>query len=104
MLIFVKAEENIIIQTGVEYLRIEGSFYFGIGLLFILYGLYRGLGMGMMSVILTVISLGMRVILAYTLSPIKSIGLYGIWTAIPIGWILADITGFLYYYKIKNKL
>lgn len=104
MLIFVKAEENIIIQTGVQYLRIEGSFYFGIGLLFILYGLYRGLGMGMMSVILTVISLGMRVLLAYTLSPIKSIGLYGIWTAIPIGWILADITGFLYYYKIKNKL
>ncbi len=52
-----------------------------------------------MSVVLTVISLGTRVFLAYTLSKIPSVGVIGIWVAVPIGWILADITGTLYYFK-----
>ena len=104
MLIFVKSNETNIINIGVEYLRIEGAFYFGIGILFILYGLYRGLGRAGMSVVLTVISLGSRVLIAYTLAPRPSIGLYGIWWAIPIGWILADITGLLYYLKIKKSI
>ena len=47
-----------------------------------------------MSVVLTVISLGIRVALAYLLS--TYIGESGIWMAIPIGWILADITGLAY--------
>ena len=102
MLIFVKSDEINIINIGVEYLRIEGAFYFGIGILFILYGLYRGLGRAGMSVVLTIISLGSRVLIAYTLAPRPAIGLYGIWWAIPIGWILADITGLLYYLKIKK--
>lgn len=69
-----------------------------IGYLFMFYGLYRGVGKPGVSIILTVISLGTRVILAYTLSSIPSIGLIGIWWSIPIGWALADIIGF---YKIK---
>lgn len=48
-----------------------------------------------MSVVLTVISLGMRVLLAYLLSPF--VGVTGIWAAIPVGWILADVTGLVYY-------
>ena len=66
MLIFVKSDEINIINIGVEYLRIEGAFYFGIGILFILYGLYRGLGRAGMSVVLTIISLGSRVLIAYS--------------------------------------
>ena len=42
--------------------------------------------------------------LAYTLSPIQSIGIFGIWIAVPIGWILADITGFIYMKKITASL
>ena len=57
-----------IIFEGVRYLRIEGAFYCGIGCLFLLYGLYRALGKPGMSVVLTVISLGTRVALAYILS------------------------------------
>lgn len=52
-----------------------------------------------MSVILTVISLGIRVALAYALSAIPSIGVLGIWWSIPIGWFLADIVGLWYYRK-----
>ena len=97
MEIFVPAGETEILAVGIQYLRIEGSCYIGIGLLFLLYGLYRGLERAQMSILLTVVSLGVRVALAYALAPIPRIGLLGIWWAIPIGWLLADLTGFLWY-------
>ncbi len=97
MMIFVDAGETHIIMEGVRYLRIEGAFYIGIGWLFLLYGLYRALGKPGMSVVLTIFSLGTRVVLAYTLSAIPQIGVTGIWWSVPIGWALADIIGFLYY-------
>lgn len=96
MMIFVSPSETAVIKIGTEYLRIEGVFYCGIGILFLLYGYYRGIGKPEMSVALTIISLGTRVALAYILSPIPEIGVYGIWWAIPIGWFLADVTGILY--------
>lgn len=99
---FVKKEEMEIIEIGAKYLRVEGSFYIFIGLLFLLYGFYRGVGRPAMSLVLTIISLGTRVVLAYSLAPIPEIGLMGIWISIPIGWILADLVG-LIYYKLFNK-
>ena len=104
MMIFVNSSETNIIAEGVRYLHIEGTLYFAIGILFLLYGLYRALEKTFMSVVLTFISLVSRVLLAYTLSPIGFIGVKGIWWAIPIGWILADLKGALYYFKNKNKL
>lgn len=92
---FVRADQYEIIKIGTGYLRVEGTFYCGIGLLFLLYGYFRGIEHPEMSIVLTVISLGTRVLLAYALSPIPSIGIWGIWTAIPIGWILADTYGFV---------
>ncbi len=104
MKIFVDAGESDIIAEGVRYLRIEGAFYCGIGLLFLLYGLYRALGKPGMSVVLTVISLGTRVALAYLLSAIPSFGVSGIWWSVPIGWILADAVGLIYFKANKEKL
>lgn len=100
MRIFVSAKETAVIASGVRYLRIEGAFYCGIGCLFLLYGYYRAVKKPGMSVILTVISLGTRVALAYILS--AYIGETGIWMAIPIGWVLADVTG-LAYMKFQEK-
>lgn len=99
MLLFVDQQAEEVIAEGVRYLRIEGMFYSGIGCLFLLYGLYRALGKPGMSVALTVASLGTRVALAYLLSAIPAIGVVGIWWAVPIGWILADGIGFLYYVR-----
>lgn len=79
MTIFVSAEETEIIRIGIQYLFIVASFYCLIGYLFMFYGLYRGVGRPGISIILTVISLGTRVFLAYTLSAVPSIGLIGIW-------------------------
>ncbi len=104
MSIFVQAGEEAVISAGVTYLRIEGAFYCGIGCLFLLYGLYRALGRPGMSVVLTVISLGTRVALAYILSAIPAIGVVGIWWSVPIGWFLADAVGIGYYLWKKDRL
>ena len=102
--LFVDSAETQIIEEGVRYLRIEGAFYFGIGILFLLYGLYRAVGRPGMSVVLTVLSLGTRVVLAYALSALPALGVVGIWWSVPIGWALADIVGILYYVFRKKKL
>lgn len=102
--LFAEAGEVEVIAEGVRYLRIEGAFYCGIGCLFLLYGLYRALGRPGMSVVLTVISLGTRVALAYALSAIPAIGVRGIWWSVPIGWALADLTGLFYYFLRRDSL
>lgn len=91
MRVFVDASEAGVIAAGVRYLRIEGACYIGIGWLFLLYGYFRAVQKPGMSVVLTVISLGTRVALAYALASV--VGEVGIWAAIPIGWALADVVG-----------
>lgn len=102
MRIFIKAQETDVIACGVRYLRIEGAFYIGIGCLFLLYGLYRGMEHPGMSLVLTIVSLGTRVILAYALA--GTIGEIGIWISIPIGWFLADFIGYGYWFLKKKNL
>lgn len=103
MMLFVDGSESEIISIGAGYLRIEGSFYALIGLLFLLYGYYRAVRMPGMSVVLTVLSLGLRVALAYWLSTMPAIGVDGIWWAVPIGWFVADAVGIGYYFRLKVK-
>lgn len=102
MLIFIHHSEIEIIAQGIQYLQIEGMCYLGIGCLFLLYGYYRGVGKPGISVVLTVISLGTRVALAYLFAP--TLGQCAIWWAIPIGWFLADFTGIFYGIKKENWL
>lgn len=94
MRIFVEKGNREIIRAGMYYLRVEGAFYWGIGCLFLLYGVFRGMEKPGISLGLTVISLGTRVVLAYLLAPNPAFGVSAIWWAIPIGWILADLLGF----------
>lgn len=101
MSIFIDPSETAIIAAGVTYLRIEGACYLGIGILFLLYGYYRAVNKPLMSVILTVASLGTRVALAYALAPLPAVGVIGIWSAIPIGWALADAIGIGYYAYLR---
>lgn len=103
MQIFVDAGEHAIIAEGVRYLHIEGAFYWGIGCLFLLYGLYRAIERPAMSLVLTIVSLGTRVALAYLFAPHTPLGVTAIWWAIPIGWVLADLTGLIYYQKIVKR-
>ncbi len=91
MRIFV--EDPLVVDIGTKYLRIEGAFYCLIGFLFLFYGYFRAVEKPMVSVVLTVVSLGTRVALSYILSAIPAVGYVGIWVSIPAGWILADLAG-----------
>lgn len=97
--VFIDPKEREILRIGTQYLRVEGAFYFGIGVLFLLYGYFRGIGKPEMSVVLTVISLGTRVVFAYLTAPWPKVGVLGIWWAVPLGWVLADMVGLYAVWK-----
>ena len=100
--IFIDPSEVEQLAIGAKYLRIEGACYIGIGMLMLFYAIFRGLERAGMSVILTVISLGTRVVLSYSLAP--HLGLEIIWWSIPIGWFLADLVGLVCYRGALRKL
>lgn len=99
--IFISPEETEIIGIGAGYLRIEGACYCGIGILFLLYGYFRAVERPKISLLLTIISLGTRVLLAYAFAPM--LGVWAIWWAIPIGWALADVTGAVLVRRERNN-
>ena len=101
MTIFVDPSERDIIAIGRSYLRIEGSFYALIGFLFLFYGIFRALKHPAVSLILTIISLGLRVVLAYAMA--GPIGETGIWMSIPIGWAIADTAGILIFRMMQRR-
>lgn len=95
-------DDGEIIKIGISYLRIEGIFYCLIGFLFLFYGYFRAVERPVISVVLTIASLGTRVLLAYVFSAIPTIGYTGIWMSIPIGWALADLAGLCFLRKIHS--
>lgn len=102
MSIFIDSSKVQIIAEGARYLRIEGAMYVGIGILFLWYGYFRGINKPQISLILTIISLGTRVILSYALAPHTTLGVAAIWLSIPIGWILGDGFGYVFYLMSKK--
>ena len=100
---FAGAEAAEVIAIGTGYLRIEGSCYLGIGVLFLLYGYFRAVNRPAVSLVLTVCSLGTRVALAYALSAIPALGVTGIWLSIPIGWFFADTVGILLWRREDRR-
>ena len=91
--IFIDPQNTQIIQIGTGYLKTEGACYCGIGILFLLYGYFRAVERPKVSLLLTILSLGTRVVLAYACAPLFGVG--AIWTAIPIGWAMADAAGII---------
>ena len=86
MMIFVNADIASPLYTQILYADVYNLRAFGI---------YRAINKPSMSVVLTVISLGIRVVLAYVLS--RVIDVVGIWWSIPIGWFIADAVGICFY-------
>lgn len=91
--IFIDPQKTQIIQIGTGCLKTEGACYCGIGILFLLYGYFRAVERPKVSLLLTILSLGTRVVLAYACAPLFGVG--AIWTAIPIGWAMADAAGII---------
>ncbi len=93
---FLPTANDLIVSTAVQYLRIVSSFYFAIAWLFLWYAVYRSISDVKLSIVLTIISLGLRVFISYSLHSV--FGLQTIFWAIPIGWLVADIFASIYFY------
>ena len=98
--LFMDPGESEVIGIGIGYMRLEGSFYAGIAVLFLLYGHFRAVGRPGISLLLTIVSLGTRVLLSYSLAP--GAGYHVIWMSVPIGWALADIVGYVIYRRDRR--
>ena len=72
--IFIDPQKTQIIQIGTGYLKTEGACYCGIGILFLLYGYFRAVERPKVSLLLTILSLGTRVVLAYACAPLFGAG------------------------------
>lgn len=89
-------------NISVEYLKIVSFFYFAIAWLFLWYGLFRAISDVKMSIILTIISLGLRVSISYFLH--NRFGLTIIFYSIPIGWVVADLVAYIVFLqKMRDK-
>jgi Na+-driven multidrug efflux pump len=94
-----------VIQIGVQYLSIVGSFYLVFSVMFATSGVLRGAGATLVPMITTIFSLwAIRIPGAYLLS--ENFGAVGIWWSIPIGWVMGLILAYAYYLtgKWKNKV
>jgi putative MATE family efflux protein len=99
--IFVKRESVDVIAIGVSYLRIVCVFYVLLGFIVMFYGFFRGIGSIKISILMTVVSQGTRVLLAYSFA--STLGFSGICWAIVVGWFLSDLLGFYMYKKVMVK-
>ncbi len=96
--LFVNKDAAEVIGVGVGYLRIVSVFYVLLGFIVMFYGFFRGLGEIKISILMTIVSQGLRLLLAYSFAPIK--GFSGVCWAIVIGWLLSDLLGFIMYKKV----
>ncbi|MEA5112236.1 putative FMN/FAD exporter YeeO [bioreactor metagenome] len=91
-----------VIQIGARYLLIVGGFYVMFSSMFVIGGVMRGAGDTIVPMFITLLSLWLfRIPLAAILS--RSIGVDGIWWAIPIAWFMGMTLSFLYYRTGKWK-
>lgn len=96
--LFVNKDAAEVIAVGVGYLRIVSVFYVLLGFIVMFYGFFRGLGAIKISILMTIVSQGLRALLAYSFAPIK--GFSGVCWAIVVGWFLSDLLGFYMYKKV----
>ena len=87
-----------VIELGHSYLVVIGIFYILFSTMFVFTGILRGARDTLVPMFISLFSLWIvRIPLAYLLSNVPSIGVHGIWWAIPIGWFFGLIVYYFYY-------
>ncbi len=95
-------KDPMVIEYGINYLRIVSSFYIIFSSMFVIHGTLRGAGDTLIPMFISLFSLWIvRIPLAVSLS--KHFGVNGIWWAIPIGWSMGLLGSYLYYLTGKWK-
>lgn len=95
--LFLEEPTPLAMDTGMKFLTIVAPFYFFVMIKLVADGVLRGSGEIKFFVISTFSDLLLRVILAFTFSPI--FGVNGIWYSWPIGWGISMILAVIFYKK-----
>lgn len=95
--LFVDESETIVIQYGAQFLRTFAPFTVLFAAMNVYNSTLRGAGDSVFSMAAMMCDLGFRVIAAYILCSIPSIGFLGIAYAIPTGWAAAALISFIRY-------
>ena len=90
------------INIGVMFLKIVSPFYFIVAFKLIADGILRGINCMKLFMAATLVDLVIRVAFAFIFSNIMHLGLNGIWSAWPIGWIIGACLS-LYFYHIARQ-
>lgn len=86
---FMDEPSELVLLSGVQFLKIVSPFYFVISVKLVADGILRGAGMMNQFMIATFTDLVLRVVLAILLS--MQFGYIGIWLSWPIGWGIATV-------------
>ncbi|MCX6286442.1 MAG: MATE family efflux transporter [Bacteroidetes bacterium] len=90
--------DPVVIELGRGYLAVIGSFYILFSTMFVLNGVLRGAGDTLIPMFISLFSLWLiRIPVAYFLSAYPSIGIYGVYWSIPIGWFFGATLSFIYF-------
>lgn len=82
-------------DTGLQYIHFLSFFFIIMGMKSITDGVLRGAGDVMVSTVANFVNLGIRILLAVSLS--KTLGISAVWMALPIGWLANLMISFIRY-------
>lgn len=102
-LMFVNADETVILESALEMLRVEAIFMPALVAIWLYNSALRGMGMIKITVISSILELASKIGFSVGLS--SFMGPMGIWLASPLGWVigLAMSAGYFYFGKWKQK-
>ena len=92
---FMDEPSELVLLSGVQFLKIVSPFYFVISVKLVADGILRGAGMMNQFMIATFTDLVLRVVLVILLS--MQFGYIGIWLSWPIGWGIATVLSVWFY-------
>ena len=95
--IFLDDPSGTAMQVGIQFLRVLSPFYFVVSAKLVSDGILRGAGLMKQFMVATFTDLILRVVLAKVLS--GPFGTLGIWSAWPIGWVIAAAMSIVFYEK-----
>ena len=97
------ADDAQVLEIGTTYLRIVGSGYILLGIIFITSGITNGAGHTLITMCFTIMSLWLvRVPVSWLLSK-TSLGIIGIWIAVVLSFFVTMIINLLYYFSGRWK-
>lgn len=97
---FMESPTGTAVDTGIMFLLIVSPFYLSVSVKIIADGILRGIGAMTKFMVATFADLLLRVVFAFALS--KNFGVNGVWSAWPIGWVIATVLSVVFY-KVSMK-